>query len=102
VEEGVRIQEKTHAYTQEQMKQARDQATPWVEAARKRTTAAMGKLEQAFDERIARAAKRMNMPNHADIQELSARIDALAQELRASRATTAKPRAARKTAKPKG
>jgi len=101
VEEGVRIQEKTHAYTQEQMKQARDQATPWVEAARKRTTAAMDKLEQAFDERIARAAKRMNMPDHADIQELSERIDALAQELRAGRAAKAKPRAPRKTAKPK-
>jgi poly(hydroxyalkanoate) granule-associated protein len=102
VEEGVRIQEKTHAYTQEQMKQARDQATPWVEAARKRTTTAMGKLEQAFDERIARAAKRMNMPDHADIQELSARIDALAQELRAARATTAKAKpAASKRAKPK-
>ena len=101
VEEGVRIQEKTHAYTQEQMKQARDQATPWVEAARKRTTAAMDKLEQAFDERIARAAKRMNMPDHADIQELSARIDALAQEVRAGRRVGAKPRAAKKPAKPK-
>ena len=61
----------------------------------------MGKLEQAFDWRIARAAKRMNMPNHSDIQELSARIDALAQELRASRTAAAKPRAPRKTTKPK-
>jgi outer membrane murein-binding lipoprotein Lpp len=43
----------------------------------------------------------MNMPDHADIQELSARIDALAQELRAGRAAKAKPRAPRKTAKPK-
>ena len=101
VEEGVRIQEKTHAYTQDQMKQARDQATPWMEAARKRTNAAMGKLEQAFDERIARAAKRMNMPNQSDIQELSARIDALAQELRAGRASAAKPRTTTKRAKPK-
>lgn len=101
VEEGVRIQEKTHAYAQEQMKQARDQTTPWIEAARKRTTAAMGKLEQAFDERIARAMKRMNIPNHSDIQELSARIDALARELRGSRTAKAKPRTATKRAKPK-
>ena len=44
----------------------------------------------------------MNMPDHADIQELSARIDALAQELRAARATTAKAKpAASKRAKPK-
>jgi poly(hydroxyalkanoate) granule-associated protein len=83
------------------MKQARDQTTPWVEAARKRTNAAMGKIEQAFDERIARAMKRMNMPSHQDVQDLSARIDALAKELRAARGTTAKPRAAAKRTKPK-
>jgi poly(hydroxyalkanoate) granule-associated protein len=102
VEEGVRIQEKTHAYTQEQVKQARDQATPWMEQARKRTNAAMGKIEQAFDERIARAAKRMQMPNHADVQELSARIDALTREVRATRATAAKkPRTGTRRTKPK-
>ena len=101
VEEGVRIQEKTHAYTQEQMKQARDQATPWMETARKRTNEAMGKLEHVFDERIARAMKRMNMPSQKDVQDLSARIDALAQELRGGRAASAKPRASAKRAKPK-
>jgi len=101
VEEGVRIQEKTHAYTQEQVKQARDQTAPWTETARKRTNAAMSKIEQAFDERLAHAMKRMNMPSHQDVQDLSARIDALAQELRASRASSAKPRAPGKRAKPK-
>ncbi|HEX7368708.1 MAG TPA: phasin family protein [Rhodanobacteraceae bacterium] len=102
VEEGVRIQEKTHAYTEEQVKQARDQAGPWMDAARKRTSAAMGKLEQVFDERISRAMKRMQMPSRDDVQELSARIDALAREVRESRANTAKkPRAASQRAKPK-
>ena len=103
VEEGVRIQEKTHAYTQEQVKQARTQAEPWVEAARKRTNEAMGKLEHVFDERIARAMKRMNIPSQKDVQDLSTRIDALAREIRADRATgaKAKPRAAAKRAKPK-
>jgi poly(hydroxyalkanoate) granule-associated protein len=102
VEEGVRIQEKTHAYTQEQLKQAREQAEPWVDAARKRTTAAMDKLEHAFDERIARAMKRMNMPSQSDIRDLSARIDALAGEVRAARApATGKQGAAKKRAKPK-
>ncbi|HEX5352653.1 MAG TPA: phasin family protein [Rhodanobacteraceae bacterium] len=101
VEEGVRIQEKTHAYGQEQMKQAHEQSMPWVDAARKRTNAAMGKLEQAFDERIARAMKRMHMPSRTDIQELSARIDALTREVHAGRAPTGKPRAPTKRAKPK-
>ncbi|HEX5961249.1 MAG TPA: phasin family protein [Rhodanobacteraceae bacterium] len=101
VEEGVRIQEKTHAYTQEQVKQARDQATPWMEAARKRTNAAMGKLEHAFDERIARAMKRMDMPSQSDIKALTARIDALTREVHAKRSAGAKPGATTKRAKPK-
>lgn len=102
VEEGVRIQEKTHAYTQEQVKQAREQTTPWVEQARKRTNAAMGKIEQAFDQRIVRAAKRMQMPSQGDIQDLSARIDELTREVRAARGTaTKKTRAGTKRAKPK-
>ena len=100
VEEGVRIQEKTHAYTQDQVKQGREQAEPWVDTARKRTTAAMGKLEEAFDARMARAVQRMHLPSHDDVAALSARIDALAAELRASRTAPA-PRASAKRAKPK-
>lgn len=101
VEEGVRIQEKTHAYTQEQMRQAREQTEPWLDAARKRTNAAMGKLEGAFDERITRTLKRMQLPSQADIEALSARIDALTREVHAARGSTAAPRKATKRAKPK-
>lgn len=96
VEEGVRIQQKTHAYTQEQAQQAREQAAPWIDAARKRTTAAMGKLEQVFDERVARALKHMHMPSQSDIKDLAARVDALAREVRAQRAPAPKPRTAPK------
>jgi poly(hydroxyalkanoate) granule-associated protein len=101
VEEGVRIQEKTHAFTQDQVRQAHAQTEPWVEAARKRTSAAMGKLEQVFDARIAAAMKRMQMPDKSDLETLSARIDALAREVRAARKPAARPRAAAKRAKPK-
>jgi poly(hydroxyalkanoate) granule-associated protein len=99
VEEGVRIQEKTHAYNEEQIKQGRQQSTAWMEQARQRTNAAMGKLEKAFDERIARAMKRMQMPSHEDIQELSARIDALTREVHAAR-KPARSRTSTKRAKP--
>jgi poly(hydroxyalkanoate) granule-associated protein len=99
VVEGVRIQEKTHAYNEEQMQQGRQQSTAWMEQARQRTNAAMGKLEKAFDERIARAMKRMQMPSHEDIQELSARIDALTREVHAAR-KPARSRTSTKRAKP--
>lgn len=101
VAEGVRIQEKTHAYTQEQVKQARDQTAPWMEEARKRTNETMGKFEAAFDERIARAMQRMNMPKQSDIRDLSDRIDALTREVHAGRNAAAKPQAATKRARPK-
>jgi poly(hydroxyalkanoate) granule-associated protein len=96
VAEGVRIQEKTHAYSEEQTRQAIDQAEPWLEGARKRTSEAMGKLEQAFDARMVRTLQRMHIPTHQDIQELSARLDALTREVRAARSTT-RPAAARKS-----
>lgn len=99
VEEGVRIQEKTHAFTQEQVRQARAQAEPWLEGARKRTTAAVGKLEEAFDARITRAVKRMQVPTHDDIEALAARIDALTRELQSARATTGKPARSKTTAR---
>ncbi|MGH8111591.1 MAG: phasin family protein [Rhodanobacteraceae bacterium] len=101
VEEGVRIQEKTHAYTQGQIKQTRDQAAPWVKEARKRTNETMGKLEAAFDERVARAMRRMDMPKQSDIQNLSDRIDALTREVHAGRTAAGKPRPAAKRARPK-
>lgn len=101
VEEGVRIQEKTHAYTQEQMRQAREQAEPWLEVARKRTSEAMGKLEQAFDARMERAMHRMHVPSQAEVDALTARIDELAREVRTRREAGAKPRAASRRRKPK-
>lgn len=101
VEEGVRIQEKTHAYTRDQMQQARGQVEPWVDAARKRTTEAMGKLEQAFDARMARAVQRMNVPTRSDFEKLSAQIEALAREVHAGRAQSkAAPRKAAAKRKP--
>jgi poly(hydroxyalkanoate) granule-associated protein len=100
VEEGVRIQEKTHAYAQEQVQSAQQQSEPWLDAARQRTAAAVGKLETAFDTHIARALKRMQLPSQADIEALTARIDALAREVQASRKGTA-PRTGARSAAPK-
>jgi len=90
VEEGTQVQEKTSAYTQAQFEQARRTAGPWLDEAKRRTSDAFGKIEQAFDERLARAMKRMQMPSHDDIERLSARIDELARELRERKASTKK------------
>ena len=90
VEEGARTQEKTRAYTQAQFEEAQRKAGPWIETARQRTSDAFGKIEQAFDERIARAAQRMQMPTHDDMQQLHERLDELTREVRASKAAPRK------------
>lgn len=94
VAEGVRIQAKTHAYTEDQMRQVREQTEPWFAGARKRTSAAMDKLEQAFDARLARALRRLDIPTQDDLARLSARVEDLVKELRTARppARNAKPR----------
>ncbi len=90
VEEGARTQEKTRAYTQAQFEEAQRKAGPWIETARQRTSEAFGKIEQAFDERIARAAQRMQMPTREDMQRLHERLDELAREVRTSKAAPRK------------
>lgn len=102
VAEGVRIQEKTHAYTHDQIKQARDQAAPLVEAARQRTNAAMDKLEQAFDARITRTLEHLDLPSKSELRDLSKRVDELARAMGAKVKPAAKSRAgAKKSARPK-
>ncbi len=90
VEEGARTQEKTRAYTQAQFEQAQRKAGPWIETARQRTSEAFNKIEQAFDERIARAAQRMQMPTREDMQRLHERLDELTREVRAGKAAPRK------------
>jgi poly(hydroxyalkanoate) granule-associated protein len=97
VEEGGKLQDKTRGYTQEQIKRAREQAGPWIDEARRRTGDAFGRLEKVFDDRIARAMERMGVPSRKDMDALSARIDELTRELRASR-TRPRGTGARKSA----
>ena len=85
VEEGTQVQDKTRSYTQAQFEQAQRRAGPWVDEARKRTGDAFGKFEQMFDQRLARAMQRMQMPTREDFDALSARVDELEREVRASK-----------------
>lgn len=85
VEEGAQVQEKTRNYTQTQFEQAQRRAEPWMNGARKRTSDAFGKFEQMFDQRLARAMERMQMPTREDFENLSARVEELTREVRAGK-----------------
>ncbi|HET9836121.1 MAG TPA: phasin family protein [Rhodanobacteraceae bacterium] len=85
VEEGAQVQEKTRNYTQAQFEQAQRRAEPWVNGARKRTSDAFGKFEQMFDQRLARAMERMQVPTREDFDTLSARVEELERQVRAGK-----------------
>jgi hypothetical protein len=59
-----------------------------------------GKLENIFEERVARALEKLGMPSAADMAALQARVDALEAQLKqggARDAASSPARAARKT-----
>ena len=53
-----------------------------VEAVRGKATEKLDRLEQAFQDRVARALGRLGVPTNDDIQEIARRIEALSDSLR--------------------
>ncbi len=53
-----------------------------VEAVRGKATDKLDRLEQAFQDRVARALGRLGVPTNDDIQKIATRIEALSDSLR--------------------
>jgi len=68
VEEGEKIQEKTKAEADERLAEARTKAT-----------GAWDKLEQVFEDRVARALHRLNVPSRKDVDVLTQRVTELTE-----------------------
>ena len=68
VEEGEKIQEKTKAEADERLADARAKAT-----------GAWDKLEQVFEDRVARALHRLNVPSRKDVDVLTQRVTELTE-----------------------
>ena len=88
VSEGQRIQEQTKSVADERISDVRN-----------RTVGAWDKLEQVFEDRVARALKSLNVPTHKDIEALSKRVAELtaAAEKLSGKAPAAGAKRARKT-----
>jgi len=66
VAEGEKVQERTKAVADERLAEAKEKAT-----------GAWDKLEQVFEERVARALHSLNVPSRRDIETLSKRVHEL-------------------------
>jgi poly(hydroxyalkanoate) granule-associated protein len=116
VNDGLNLQRKTQALAEERIQEASSRLSLLGSDLSSKAAGSMDKLENIFEDRVARALHRLGIPSAQDMAALQARIDALQREVqrlsapakaqtpavrrRASAAgtTAASPPATRKTA----
>lgn len=103
VKEGKGIQKRTRAIAEEKFGVVTGHVGRVAGDVSKQATQSWDRLEQVFEERVARALNRLGVPTNADVQELIARVEKLnasvqalgGKPARAPRAATARKPAAK-------
>ena len=96
VQEGKGLEAKTRKMTQdrmgnvsERMGNVGEQMNKVAASASAKTNAAWDKLEQVFEDRVARSLRSLGVPTNTDVGSLTKQIDELSAEVRAMRAARA-------------
>ncbi len=97
VKEGLSIQRKTQAVAEERISEATNRVTHMATDISSKAAGQWDKLENIFEERVAKALNKLGVPSARDVEALIERIDALNQHVQR---LSAKTPAARKTAAP--
>jgi poly(hydroxyalkanoate) granule-associated protein len=77
VKEGLSIQRKTQAVAEEKISEATNKMAGMANDISSKATSQWGKLEDIFEERVAKALNKLGVPSAKDVDALIARIDAL-------------------------
>ena len=94
VKEGLTIQRKTQAVAEEKISEATSRVTNMASDIGSKAQGQWDKLENIFEDRVAKALAKLGVPSARDLEALSARVDALAKGAKtASSAKAAKPAA---------
>lgn len=94
VKEGLSIQRKTQAVAEEKISEATSRVTNMASDIGSKAQGQWDKLENIFEDRVAKALSKLGVPSARDLEALSARVDALAKGAKtASSAKSAKPTA---------
>jgi poly(hydroxyalkanoate) granule-associated protein len=102
VKEGMAVQRKTQAAAEERISEVTNKAAGVANEVAAKATGQWNKLEDIFEDRVARALNKLGVPSAKDIETLISRIDALSKQVGSKSAVAAKPvRAAAKTVKAK-
>jgi poly(hydroxyalkanoate) granule-associated protein len=103
VRDGAGMQKKTQQAAEETLAQAQQRMAGFANEFGTKAAGQWGKLENIFEERVARALEKLGMPSAADMAALQARVEALEAQLKKAQqgtATAARKTAARKAAAP--
>jgi poly(hydroxyalkanoate) granule-associated protein len=101
VKEGLSVQRKTQAAAEEKITEATSKMAGMANEITSKATNQWGKLEDIFEERVAKALNKLGVPSAKDVDALIGRIDALHKAVTnmGTKAATGKPVA--KNAAPK-
>ena len=100
VKEGVGMQKKTQSAAEESISQAQSRLAGMASELGARASGQWGKLENIFEDRVARALEKLGVPAAAEVASLKARVDELEAQLRRADRGTGGARPARKAATP--
>ncbi|WP_295982550.1 phasin family protein [uncultured Variovorax sp.] len=103
VRDGAGMQKKTQQAAEETLAQAQQRMAGFASEFGTKAAGQWGKLENIFEERVARAMEKLGAPSAADMAALQARVEALEAQLKKAQqgtAAAARKTAARKTAAP--
>lgn len=95
VKEGLTIQRKTQAAAEEKITEATSKMTNMASDITSKASGQWDKLENIFEDRVAKALGKLGVPSAKDVAILSARVEELARKVEGARAA---PRAAAKKA----
>ncbi|KQO25517.1 phasin family protein [Acidovorax sp. Leaf78] len=79
VKEGLTIQRKTQAVAEEKISEATSRVTNMATDIGSKAQGQWDKLENIFEDRVAKALAKLGVPSARDIEALNARIDALSK-----------------------
>ena len=83
VREGDLLQQRTRAVTEQRLEEAADRFTEAATHLSRQATQSWDRLEQVFEDRVARALSHLGVPSSRDIRELTEMLQALNQRISA-------------------
>jgi poly(hydroxyalkanoate) granule-associated protein len=81
VKEGLAIQRKTQAVAEERISEATNRVSGMATEIASKAAGQWDKLENIFEDRVAKAMNKLGVPSARDIESLMERIDALTQQV---------------------